>query len=183
MSQAAKTSRQIFFHLLAALVFTITAFTTSSAHADHRGMDFKAFAAQIRTAQKTCNSGHPADHAVSCQPQGFDFKVLHSSAVTDASVQPLLANFVAIAKDQAGIWADTVLEGAFDADGQTQLDSVEGVYLNGELIAYHITYSEQAWTLGDTGERQASGRITESTFVSVAMSSWFRDDWALAAFN
>jgi hypothetical protein len=108
---------------------------------------------------------------------------LHTADKTDSSIAPFLPAFQSIAKDQANIWADTILEGSFDSDGTTQLDRVDGVMQNGELIAYRVTYSEQAWVLDDGGQRQDAGRITESTFVSLPLSSWFRDNWALATFK
>jgi hypothetical protein len=170
-------SRQLIARTLLTFVFATIGFTSQMAHADHKGIDFKRFEQEIRNSQSTCQTG------VECRPEGYDFSLLYAANQPGSQIAPLLPHFQLIAKDQANIWGDTILEGEMDTDGQTLLEKVEGVYSDNQLIAYRITYSEKAWTLGDNGQPVDGGRISESTFVSVAMTSWFRDNWALAAFK
>lgn len=87
-----------------------------------------------------------------------------------------------VAYQQAQVWADTILEGDFTADGKTRLDEVQALYKNKNLIGYRITYSERAWdtvncsfdglheeTLKDCDE----GRISESSYVSTDYAQAF----------
>lgn len=80
-----------------------------------------------------------------------------------------------VASEQAQIWADTILEGDFVADGKTRLDEVQGLYKHKTLIGYKITYSERAWDTAycsydgiheETLRGCAEGRIVESSYVS-----------------
>lgn len=88
-----------------------------------------------------------------------------------------------IAEDQATIWADTILEGGYDADGRTVIDRVEAIMGDGKLLAYRITYSESAWLVGVKGQKGKEGRVFESSFVSASLRSWLRDEQALAEFR
>lgn len=80
-----------------------------------------------------------------------------------------------VAWEQAQIWADTILEGDFVADGKTRLDEVQALYKYKTLIGYKITYSERAWDTSncsydglhdETLRGCTEGRITESSYVS-----------------
>lgn len=97
-----------------------------------------------------------------------------------------------VALDQAGVWGDTILEGDYAADGNTQLDAVEVMYKHNQAIGYKITYSEKAWYTGDCqfdGENAAllnecsPGRIVESSYVSLDLSDYFSDDDTYASFH
>ena len=105
-------------------------------------------------------------------------------------------NLNSIALQQAQIWADTILEGDYHAAGQTQLDQVEGLYKNGLLVGYRIIYSEQAWDLNQCEYYQVpeenrekalqacpQGRIFEASFVSLAFTTFIRDDNQFAEFK
>lgn len=98
-----------------------------------------------------------------------------------------------VAIEQAQIWGDTILEGDYQADGRTELDRVEELKIEGELVAYKITYSERSWDTSICtypGNLDASaldqcqeGRIVESSFVSPDLSSWTRDPDNFAIFE
>lgn len=168
---------QLITRLLLVTVVVGGGLMSSSAHADQSGADFKTFSEQVRQAQASC-SGSP-----DCVLQGYQVSKLYDGTKAAPGIEVLLPRFQSIAADQASIWGDTILEGPFDADGQTALTSVEGVYKNGDLVAYHITYMERAWRLTDEGNHGSAGSIFESSYVSPSFTSWFRDDMALADFR
>ena len=91
------------------------------------------------------------------------------------------------ASRQANIWADTILEGDYQAAGNTEVDLVEAVLQNHEVVAYHITYSEKAWYTGDCDQEKdlnacSEGRIVESSYVSPAVTTWIEDSSSRAKF-
>ena len=97
-----------------------------------------------------------------------------------------------IAKSQAQVWADTILEGDYVAQGFTRLDRVEEIYKHNILIGFLIKYSEKAWDTSDCsydGIRDstladcAPGRIVESSFVSVDLKHYFYDEKTGAKFQ
>ena len=103
-----------------------------------------------------------------------------------------VTRFQHVAHEQAQIWGDTILEGDYQADGQTTLDQVEELKIEGQLIAFKITYSERSWDTSicpSNDESHASlaqceeGRIIESSFVSPDMGSWTRDPENFATFE
>lgn len=104
---------------------------------------------------------------------------------------PLNGRLTQLAHDQAQIWADTILEGDFVAEGPTLLGQVYRYSLNGQVVAYHITYSEKAWDVSDCtydGLRSSQlancrpGRIIESSFVSSDLMEAERDEKNYAHF-
>ena len=104
-----------------------------------------------------------------------------------------MRRFNEISKFQGEIWGDTILEGDYQADGKTRIDRVEALSLDGQLLAYHITYSERAWDMSectypgnlttDALSLCQEGRIEEASFVSPELSSWTRDSEQLAVFT
>lgn len=95
-----------------------------------------------------------------------------------------MAIFQEIATDLAQVWGDTILEGDYHADGNTQIDSILALYKNGEVFAYRIHYFERAWYLGncdynsqdpDSLRDCEEGRITEGTYISADFKTFFRD--------
>ena len=105
--------------------------------------------------------------------------------------EPLKGRLNRVAHDQAQIWADTILEGDYVAEGPTALGKVYRYNYQGQLIAYHITYSEKAWDVSECyydGLRRAllddcrSGRISESSFVSADFSEAEQDEKNFAHF-
>lgn len=166
------TARNFIFMFLAIVAIILA--VSSQVKAD---FDVELFTTQVRTSPITC---HDLD---SCRSQGLEIVVLHSPVLTSPSVAHLLPKLTVISEDQASIWSDTILEGGYDADGNTKLDRIEGIYNGSILVSYRITYSEKAWILGDNGEKSREGRIVESSFVSSTLRSWLRDDKSLATFN
>lgn len=90
--------------------------------------------------------------------------------------------FEQLAFDQAQIWADTILEGDYEADGNTVLNRVVAVYEKQKLLAYYITYSEKAWDISqcryDGSDAAAlelctQGRIIESVYLSSDFKDYF----------
>ena len=97
-----------------------------------------------------------------------------------------------IAKSQAQVWADTILEGDYVAEGYTRLDRIEEIYKHNILIGYLIKYSEKAWDTSDCsydGIRDSTlaectpGRIVESSFVSADLKDYFYDEKTGAKFQ
>lgn len=95
-----------------------------------------------------------------------------------------------IARDQAQIWGDTILEGDYYAAGRTRLDEVLAFYKGTRLIGYKIKYSEKAWYVGDcdfNGKRESlkgckEGRIIEGSYVSADRQTFFSDEERYAEF-
>ena len=99
-----------------------------------------------------------------------------------------------IAWDQAQIWGDTILEGDYWADDEVLLDLVQAVYREGVQVAWRISYSSKAFDTSICSPNEyadndparfngcISGRIHESSFVSMDLKSFIRDDEAFAEF-
>lgn len=119
----------------------------------------------------------------SCVANGYLFQDLLNRRSEQSDIEILLPRLNAIANIMTDIWADTILEGNYDIDGLPYLERIEGVYQQGQLAGYRITYSARAWRLGPNGERAEEGRITESAFVTLSLAQFFRDEGAVAAFS
>jgi len=154
------------------------AFATA-AHADAQGAGSNVFQDRVTAYQESC--------AKECQ-YPFSTRVLQNSNLGPVAIKHLKE----IAVDQAQIWADTILEGDYHADGDTRLDSVLAIFENGTFLGYKITYSEKAWYVGDcnfsdsnlsTLARCEEGRIHESSFVSPDFNTYFRDETDFADFE
>jgi outer membrane murein-binding lipoprotein Lpp len=173
----------IFALIAVALVIGVA----SRAKADEFGSDYEAFSTQIRDLQKHCRASD-----TTCALANVASNVLfdRQDHVMHPHVSGLLAKFDAIAREQALIWADTILEGDYQTDEKTQLDRVEALYKDGNFIGYRIEYSERAWDTSDCEEANGryvlstcvEGRIREASFVSPKLTSWTRDDFAYASF-
>lgn len=106
---------------------------------------------------------------------------------------PLLKSYFSIiAKKQAQVWGDTILEGDYVAAGDTKLDQVRELKINGSLAGYLITYSETAWNISDCAydglhpeslKDCVHGRIVESSYVSLDLREYFYDDSTSAVFR
>ena len=124
----------------------------------------------------------------SAQLSGSGREIREISTVSEEQHQ----QFRQLAVQQASIWSDTILEGDFEAAGDTRLDRVQGVYLGGKLLAYRLTFSETAWSTSQcnynpsdksTLESCAPGRIVESMFVSPDLKAFERDEGNFAHFE
>lgn len=83
---------------------------------------------------------------------------------------PVLRTLGTAAKDQAQIWADTILEGDYEAAGDTRLDLVQAIRRGDRLIAYRIQYSETA------NSPWGRGRIVETAYVHSNLRSVVTDE-------
>lgn len=172
-----------YFSLIAIITLI---FNTASAYADALEQGSEAFESRISAYQEYCSS-------FSCkvpfsERTAFDLKMAENSTL-DHDTKNILEQ---VAFDQAQIWGDTILEGDYHADGNTQLDRVYTIYENDQFLGYKITYSERAWYTGDcqfSYENEESlsecepGRIYESSFVSPDFNTYFRDENELADFR
>lgn len=100
--------------------------------------------------------------------------------------------FERVAYRQAQIWGDTILEGDYEAAGNTRLDRVVNLYKNRKLVGYLITYSEKAWDTStcrydgineSTLKDCKTGRIVESSYVSLDFKDYLYDDKNSAIFK
>lgn len=177
-----------FFTLFAAVVVTSFSLVSFAARADHAGPDYTDLAVRLKQAREAC-----APEGIDCRQAGLRSIQLYTHQTQPAALDPAtLETFSAVAKKQAQIWADTILEGDYAAAGNTRLDRVEAVYEKVQdqekLVAYRILYSEKAWYVADCDPRKSkesceSGRIVEASFVSPSATSWMRDDTAYADFS
>jgi hypothetical protein len=161
-----------------------------TANADQYGRDYREFSRKIRSSRDQCQSlkGYKA---ISCDLPGFVTHVLHDLETGESRLSAgFLEKLRLIAVKQTLIWSDTILEGDFEAAGDTRIDKVEAIHDGDQLVAYRIHYSETAWYTGDCDPEKdptlkscRQGRITEGTFVSPLLTSWMRDDFAFAAFR
>jgi len=169
--------------LISVVVFFSTVFI-GNVYADARGAGADDFFNQIQTYRKACAVGCTApfknEDAFSSQDP------VHSHLAKE--IQETLKT---VAVDQAQIWADTILEGDYFADGNTRLDQVTLIFKDDKFIGYHIVYSERAWYTGECNfngddEQQLKdcleGRIQESAYVSPDFKTYFRDEDSLADF-
>jgi hypothetical protein len=155
----------------------------SNVYADAKGPKADSFYDLIETYRQACTHGCIAPFK---SETAFNVDKPSQSRLT-SNVEK---NLNRVAYDQAQVWADTILEGDYYADGQTRLDSVITLYKNDEFIGYKIAYSERAWFTGDCDFNDddaalrncQEGRIQESTYVSPDFKTFFRDDDALADF-
>lgn len=104
----------------------------------------------------------------------------------------MIEKFQDISLDQAQIWGDTILEGDYVGSGDTVLEKVFAIYQGGVLKAYHITYVEKGWYIGDcdydennpqTLNQCAAGVIRESAYVSADLKTVITDDEHFADFQ
>lgn len=157
----------------------------NAAMADTFDTDAQRFEDRILNYQKFCAQGCKNPFS---QTPAFEFSEADKSKLESHT----RANLEKAAFDQAQIWADTILEGDYVADGKTQLDSVFAIFENRQLIGYKITYSELAWYVGEcdfsyddrkTLKDCSIGRISESSFVSPDFSIYLNDETDLADFR
>lgn len=153
---------------------------SSTAFADKRGPDYDRFESDIQSLHKVCEEYE----AETCLAAGYSKKTLFTTSgrESDPGLRSHLSAFVQIANHQSNIWADTILEGDYEAEVPERIDVIEGIYRGEQLIAYRLIYSAKAWLVNPDGSRELEGRIVEASFVSPAFSSWMRDENAYATF-
>ena len=101
------------------------------------------------------------------------------------------AQIQTLAVQQAMIWGDTILEGDFEAAGDTHIDRIQSVYEGEHFLGYRVSYSETAWATSNctynprdksTLSSCLSGRISESMFVTPDLKDAQRDERDFAHF-
>lgn len=166
------------------VVLAISTMLIENVYADAEGPGADSFYNTIKAYREAC--------APDCQTPFKNEDAFNVSmpgqSILSSDVQTLLET---ISLDQADIWADTILEGDYVADGRTRLDKVTLLYQEDHIIGYKITYSEQAWYTGECDfaynikeslKDCPEGRIVESSFVSLDFKTYFRDEKQLAEF-
>jgi hypothetical protein len=123
-----------------------------------------------------------------CKPP-FSNQILQSSK----TARKLFYQLQKIAEEQVNVWGDTILEGDYIADGEVRLTKISAVYQDSELVAYRITYNQNAWDTStcnyDGNHHQetivgcAQGIITESTYVSSSLNYYEVDENQFAEFE
>lgn len=120
----------------------------------------------------------------------FSIKEMKRTSKTESLFKKLDKN----SEDLARVWADTILEGDYEAFGSTQADKVTEISQNGKLVAYHVEYFEPAIDTGGNGCKLDDdgvwshyglcrvGRIYEGGYVSADLSETAADDTQLATF-
>jgi hypothetical protein len=161
-----------------------------SANADQYGRDYRDFSRKIRSSREQCESlkGY---RSADCDLPGFVTRPLYDLDTGESRLSTgFLERLRQIAVKQTHIWPDTILEGDFEAAGDTRIDKVEAIHDGELLVAYRIHYSETAWYTGDCDPEKdptlrscRQGRISEASFVSPMLTSWMRDDFAYAKFR
>lgn len=163
------------------LVFTIS----STAQADHRYPGSRAFTKLIEEYKVACIS------SPCLKP--FKTNVLHREHSTHPSLlsRAELRTLERVAKEQAKIWADTILESDYISEGSTILEKVVGVYRYNTLVAYKISYAEKGWDISScnydeknpsTLENCPEGIIRETSFVSINFQNYVRNHDDIADF-
>ncbi|AGH94919.1 hypothetical protein [Pseudobdellovibrio exovorus] len=125
-----------------------------------------------------------------CQPP-FSRRIVYRYGEGSKLKPELQQRLEQLAFDQAQVWADTILEGDYEAQGPTQLDQVAIFYEAGKEVGYLITYSERAWDVSDCvydGISQdqlqncLQGRIVESSYVSKTLQDVIVDEKNMSTF-
>jgi len=154
------------------------------AHADASGPNAKNFEKEIDAYQKACKTVCTSPFN---EVDVYDIRQPKNTPLDDGTQ----AKLKQIALEQAQIWGDTILEGDYYSEGNTQVDHVSAIYDKGQFAGYKIIYSERAWYTGecnfspdklDTLKACSEGRIHEASFVSPDFQTYFRDDSDLANF-
>lgn len=151
------------------------------ARADGYGKDYDLFQKIVSEFVKSCpNMDCGSDQLELVYQRGN--KILLSPQV--------LESLAHVAWQQAQIWGDTILEGDYHADGNTQLDAVYTLIHQSEVVGYRIVYSEKAWdtaTCAYANEENMDqcqvGRIVEASFVSLTLKSFTVDQNQFAEFH
>lgn len=162
------------------LLISSIAFQTSFAETSSAAFDKTAAAFSI-----SCNE-------TECDPPYAKIVIYDHLKNTSLRKKEILSKLSTIAIKQAQIWADTILEGDYVAEGNTRVDRVTLLSEKGKSVGYLVTYSEKAWNISDClydGLRPdslagcVSGRIVESSYVSLDFSRYFYDEKTAAVFK
>lgn len=167
------------------LVFALTLAAISfNASADQHFVGARQFADTVEKYQAACAQG--------CQKPFREAMLYTNGKITSAFLENgKLQTLQKIATKQAYIWADTILEGDYHADGETVLEEVTGIFRRSSLVGYKITYSERAWDTSScdfdgedlsTLAKCTEGTIRETSFVSPDFKTFIRNHDEIADF-
>lgn len=140
------------------------------------------FIREVESFRKICST----------QPCPYTENLIYVHGHRSRIGQGLLRSLQAAALDRAQIWADTILEGDYVADGVTRLDRVYMISNGNKTVAYRIVYSEQAWFTADCSydssdesslQECQAGRIVEASFVSPELNDVIADEDGFAEFK
>ena len=153
----------------------------TSAHADQVGPNYRPWVSALKQASRAGQLNFIAVDMTGGNVGG--------PTISPSTLQVLHR----VAFEQAQIWGDTILEGDYLAANEILLDGVELVQVGTQILGYRITYSAAAveTTACAPSEsyaqalenRCARGRILESSFVSLDLTSWTRDETRYASFE
>lgn len=163
---------------------------TQAAHAQFRVNNYKKLQEVIELYKHNCDEN---EEAQTCRDELSTEMVFHANDVVPTKIDSLTLDALKkIAEEQAQVWADTILEGDYTANGQTELGMVQAIYQNGQLRAYHLFFFEKAWYTGDCNydyENPKSlqscqrGQINEAAFVSANLKTVLPDEDHYAEFS
>ncbi|WP_413943822.1 hypothetical protein [Bdellovibrio sp. HCB-162] len=167
------------------LIFALAVTALSlNAQADQHFVGARQFADMIEKYKEAC--------AQTCQ-KPFREAVLYKNG---KNYSAFLSNGEMIALQkiafrQSYIWADTILEGDFYADGNTVLTEVIGIFRGSNLVGYKIAYAERAWETSacdfdgedmSTLDSCTEGVIRETSYVSKDLKTFIRNHDDIAEF-
>lgn len=171
---------QKFFALI--LLFSAMSFT---AQADHRYPGSRAFTKLLEEYKVACISS-------TCEkPFRTNLLYKENSAHPSLLTRSQLRILEKVAKAQAKIWADTILESDYISDGNTVLEKVVGIYKYNTLVAYKVSYAETGWDVSSCNydfkvpeslQKCPEGVIRETSFVSTNFGNVVRNHDDIADF-
>lgn len=118
--------------------------------------------------------------------------VYHQTQRTNELPETILTNLRQIAADQSEAWLETIFQEGYVASHRARLDYVLEFYKGTRLIGYKIQYSRKAWLIencqGYDGTYSSlkncpEGRISEGSYVSADMLTYFSDEERHATFS
>ncbi len=146
----------------------------------------------IRFIHEAAQVGQHCPQFLSCKGTPYRLETIYRYSQGQKLEADMWSIFKRIAKEQAQVWGDTILEGDYVSSGETRIDRIFEIYKHNFLIGYIVTYSEKAWDVSDCrydGVRPstltdcAAGRIEESSFVSLDFKQFFYTDHTYAKFK
>lgn len=149
--------------LIVILQVLLSASAFASSPADGKLQAF-AQAARANCAAGICHSG-------------YELRTVYVFGAESVLSGPVITTLFGVAKAQAQIWGDTILEGDYRAKGDTRLDQISVLKRGGRVLAYRIVYSETARS------PEGPGRIIEGSWVYSDLRTAITDDTQPATFR
>lgn len=165
------------------LFFVLYSFFSCHAYADNYFIGSRQFLELMEDYKQSCTNG--------CK-KPFHHTLLYKLGEQNVVLSAYEMNaFQKIARKQAYIWIDTILEDQFYADGNTQIEEIIGIVKSSILVGYKVRYFEKAWFIGrcryngkdeSVLARCLPGLIKESSFVSTDFKTFVRNNDDIAEF-